>query len=151
MRFEEQNKAVIRQMFAAVERDGLPAQAAFFADRVTNHGMSVDRDSIRAILQDIATTFPDAKFELMNIIAEADWVVVHCLLIGTHRGVGKHPFVHDGLLTGVPPTGKSIRVQHIHLFRLQDGQVVEHWANRDDVLMMRQLGLFAPVATSTSD
>jgi predicted ester cyclase len=151
MKPEEQNKAVIRKMFAAVERDGLTAQATFFADRLTNHGMPVDRDSVRVILQDIATTFSDANFEMMNIIAEADWVVVQCLLRGTHSGVGEHPFVHDGLLTGVPPTGKSICVQHIHMFRLQDGQIVEHWANRDDVLMMRQLGLFAPVATSTLD
>jgi predicted ester cyclase len=151
MKPEEQNKAVIRKMFAAAERDGLTAQATFFADRLTNHGMSVDRDSVRAILQDIATTFSDANFEMINLIAEADWVVVQCLLRGTHSGVGKHPFVHDGLLTGVPPTGKSICVQHIHMFRLQDGQIVEHWANRDDVLMMRQLGLFEPVATSTLD
>jgi predicted ester cyclase len=143
MRIEEQNKTVIRQMFEAVERDGLPAQADFFADRVLNHGVPIDREAIRDVLQDIATTFPDLWFEPLDIIAEASWVVVRCWFSGTHRGVGKHPFVHEGLLANVPPTGKAIRVQHIHMFRLEDGRIVEHWANRDDVLMARQLGVLS--------
>ncbi len=147
MKSEEWNKTIIRQMFEAVGRDGLTAQANFFADRVTNHGTLVDRDSVREVLQDIATTFPDVSFEPIEIIAEGDWVVMRCWFSGTHRGMGKHPFVHEGLLTGVPPTGKSIRVQHIHMFRLQDGRIVEHWANRDDVQMIRQLGILAPAAS----
>ncbi len=147
MKLEEQNKMVIQQMFAAVEREGLAAQAAFFADQVTNHGMLVDRDSIHAVLQDIVTAYPDVKFEPINIIAENDWVVVRCLLSGTHRGLGEHPFVHEGVLAGIPPTSKSVRVQHIHMFRLEDAQIVEHWANREDVLMMRQLGLLPPLVT----
>ncbi|MGH9837821.1 MAG: ester cyclase [Blastocatellia bacterium] len=55
----------------------------------------------------------------------------------------------EGLLAGVAPTGKSVRVQHIHMFRLKDGWVVEHWANRDDIEMARQLGLWpSPAAAS---
>ena len=46
-----------------------------------------------------------------------------------------------GLLKGVPPTGKSFSVQHIHWYRLRNGKVAEHTANRDDVGMMVQLGL----------
>jgi hypothetical protein len=32
-------------------------------------------------------------------------------------------------------------VQHIHWYVLENGLLVEHWANRDDVGMMQQLGL----------
>jgi predicted ester cyclase len=46
-----------------------------------------------------------------------------------------------GLLKDVPPTGKSFSVQHIHWYRLRNGKVAEHTANRDDVGMMVQLGL----------
>ena len=144
MRLEEWNKTVIQQMIEAVEPNGLTAQANFFADQVINHGLLVDRDSIRAVLQDISTAFPDVRLEPVSIIAEGDWVAARCVLSGTHSGVGQHPFVHEGLLAGVPPTGKGVRVQHIHMFRLKDGLIVEHWANRDDVGMMRQLGL-API------
>ena len=32
-------------------------------------------------------------------------------------------------------------MQHIHIFRIADGKLVEHWANRDDMGTMTQLGL----------
>lgn len=39
-------------------------------------------------------------------------MVARCLFSGTHKGIGGHPFVHHGLLAGVPPTGRSFEVQH---------------------------------------
>ena len=144
----ESNKAVVLRMIAASEREGLTAQAEFFAERVTNHGIPGTREDVRMVLQDISTTFPDARFELLDAVAEAEWVVVRCFLSGTHLGVGRHPFVHEGLLAGVAPTGRRVRVQHVHMFRLSGGLVVEHWGCRDDVGMMRQLGL--PLQTDGS-
>jgi predicted ester cyclase len=32
-------------------------------------------------------------------------------------------------------------VQHIHMYQLRNGKIVEHFANRDDLGMMQQLGL----------
>ena len=46
--------------------------------------------------------------------------------------------------SGVAPTGKFFQVQHMHMFRVLDGLIAEHFANRDDVEMMRQLGLLIP-------
>jgi hypothetical protein len=57
----EQNKVIIWQMFKVVEQKGFTAQSEFFADQVINHGISVNRDMVRAILQDILNTFPDVK------------------------------------------------------------------------------------------
>jgi predicted ester cyclase len=139
----ELNRATISEMLEAVARDGFAAQVEYFAERSTNHGFPSDRDAIRGILEDIMATFPDAAFELAEILADGDWVVVRCYLCGTHLGTGRHPYVHYGLLAGVPPTGKTVRVEHIHMFRLEGGLIVEHRATRDDVGMMRQLGLAA--------
>ena len=145
-RTAEMNKAAVLGMLAAAEREGLTAQADFFAESVTNHGVPGTREDVRAVLQDISATFPDAGFELLDLVAEGEWVVVRCFLSGTHLGAGRHPFVHEGLLAGVAPTGRYVRVQHIHMFRLRGGQVVEHWGCRDDVGMMRQLGLPLEIA-----
>jgi len=146
----EQNKVTIWQMFKAVEQKGFAAQSEFFAGQVINHGVPVNRDIVRVILQDILTTFPDVKMAPLNIVAERDWVVAHCMFSGTHKGVGQSPFVHEGLLAEVPPTGKSFKTQHIHMFRMEDGLIVEHWAARNDVDMARQLGLLPEAAISTA-
>jgi predicted ester cyclase len=144
----ERNKVTIWQMFKVVEQKGFIAQCEFFADQVINHGISINREIVRAILQDILTTFPDVKMAPLNIVAEGDWVVAHCMISGTHKGIGQIHFVHEGLLAGVPPTGKGFKTQHIHMFRMEDGLIVEHWATRNDVDMARQLGLLPQAATS---
>jgi predicted ester cyclase len=52
----------------------------------------------------------------------------------------------NGMPVGTPPTGKRFEVMHVHWYRLRDGQTVEHWANRDDLGMLRQLGLLKVAA-----
>ena len=51
-------------MFKTVEQKGFTAQSEFFADQVINHGISVNRDAVRAILQDILNAFPDVKIAI---------------------------------------------------------------------------------------
>src|SRR5262245_52256632 len=103
MKLEVKNKEVIQQMFETIEKNGFPAQADFFADRSINHGIEVPREAILEILHDISLTFPDVKFESVELLAEKDQVIVDCRLVGTHLGKGQHPYVHEGLLAGVPP------------------------------------------------
>ena len=39
-----------------------------------------------------------------------------------------------------PPTHKTFAMTQSHWFRIEDGKITEHWANRDDLGMARQLG-----------
>jgi predicted ester cyclase len=137
----EQNKVIIWQMFKTIEQKGFTAQTEFFADQVINQGIPIDRDTVRTIFQDILITFPDAKMTPLNIVAEGDWVVSRCMFSGTHKGIGQHPLAHEGLLVGVPPTGRRFKTQHINMSRLKDNLIVEHWVVRNDVAMARLLGL----------
>jgi len=41
----------------------------------------------------------------------------------------------------MPPTRRAIRQAHMHFVRFRDGKAIEHWGLRDDVGMMRQIGL----------
>jgi predicted ester cyclase len=91
---------------------------------------------------------PVARLTTLNSVAEGEWVVVRCTYSGTHRGTSRFP-VDGGLLMGVQPTGRTFEVQHIHMYRVLDGKIAEHFANRDDIGMMRQLGLL-PSAPSLS-
>ena len=66
-----------------------------------------------------------------DLVAEDDRVVVRCLFEGTH----------DGTFLGMPPTGRRVCTQHIHIYRIQDDMVAEHWACRNDINGLRQLGV----------
>ena len=137
----ERNRLTLDRMHEAIELGGLTAQLPFFAEQSLNHGFTVTRDDIRAVLEDILNTFPDVRFEPEEIVAEGDLVVVRYTMIGTHLGVQKLPFVHGGVLFGVAPTGKQIRVKHAHIWRFKDGQVIAHDAVQDNLEMARQLGV----------
>lgn len=137
----EQNRAVLERMHTAMTERGLTAQLAFFAEHSLTHGFPATKDRIRAVLEDIETTFPDVTFRAHEIVAEGDRVMARYTLSGTHRGVQKLTFVHGGFLTGVAPTGKRFSVQHVHLFRFENGLVVQHDAVQDNLEMARQLGL----------
>jgi predicted ester cyclase len=74
---------------------------------------------------------------LHEIVAERDLVVGRITVSGTHQG--------DYM--GMPATGRSFSVEHIHMARVADRKVAEHWACRDDLGQLVQLGL-APLNPS---
>jgi predicted ester cyclase len=74
--------------------------------------------------------FPDAHRTLEELLAEGDKVVVRRTLRGTHHGE----------FLGLAPTGKAIVTRGISIYRLADGQLVEHWVNYDVLGLHQQLG-----------
>ena len=142
----EVTRRVIEQFHEAFNRGDLEAAAGCFAENSRNHGCQVGRAGVRRVLEEIKTIFPDARLSILHSIAEDEWVVVRCTYSGTHRGVASLP-VDGGMLVGVPPTGRFFEVQHIHMYRVLNGKIAEHFANRDDVGMVRQLGVLpSPLA-----
>lgn len=137
------NLFLVQQEHEALNSGDVNAAAEIFAEDSRNHGRQVGRAGVRAVLNDIQSTFPDFQMTILNSVVEGEWVVVRCTFSGTHRGVGRIP-VNGGMLVGVQPTGMRFEVQHIHMYQLRNAKIVEHFANRDDLGMMRQLGLLPP-------
>ena len=52
------------------------------------------------------------------------------VMTGTHRGE----------FFGIAPTRAQVRVEGIHILRIQDGKVIEHQGVNDDLGFMQQLG-----------
>ena len=46
-----------------------------------------------------------------------------------------------GPLMGREATGREFAVRHIHIWRIADDKIVEHWGSRDDLGLLGQLGL----------
>ena len=139
-----QNEQVVRRYYDAMNRGDAKAAAAEFAADAKNFGRPVGRQGIEERLGDVFMTFPDWHMEIVDIVASGDDVIVRARVTGTHRGVAKMAL--NGMPVGTAATGKRFEVSHIHWHTLQGGQIVEHYANRDDLGMLRQLGLLSLVA-----
>ena len=78
------------------------------------------------------------------MVQEGDTVVIHTTMSGKQTG----PFITYGPdaqpVAALPPTGRTFAVTQTHWFRIHDGKVIEHWANRDDRGMGEQLGWTPP-------
>ncbi|MET0374172.1 MAG: ester cyclase [Rhizorhabdus sp.] len=137
------NVATLRRYYDKFNAHDIDGAILFFSEDTRNHGRPVGRPGLRRVLTDLTTMFPDYKHELVEITAAGDVVISRNKVSGTHKGVGKIP-VEGGFLVGVAPTERAFSVQHIHWWRFRDGLIVEHYACRDDLDMMQQLGLMAP-------
>ena len=90
---------------------------------------------MRQTAQWLLAQFPDLEMTIEAIVAEGDTVAVRVLSEGTNLGP----------LNGVvPPTGKRFAARQSHWFRVEDGRLAEHWATREDLVAMLQLGVIQP-------
>ena len=133
------NREIIRLLHEKLNQGDLETSLEYIAPDAFNHGMKVGREGFRMVLEDIYATFPDWNFEIAEMVEAGDTVVVRTNISATHLGRGEFP-VNGGMLVGVEPTGKSFEVQHIHWYKLRDRMIVDHYATRDDLGMMQQLG-----------
>ncbi|GGQ41463.1 hypothetical protein GCM10010250_09980 [Streptomyces althioticus] len=91
----------------------------------------------------LRSAYEDLRLPIDAMAENGDRVWVRLRMQGRHTG----PFVRyrDGRLDqAVPPTGREIDCEQIHVLNLHEGKVVRHEAVRDDVTMLQQLGVFPP-------
>jgi predicted ester cyclase len=82
----------------------------------------------------------DLRWEIHEAVADGDLVAVHATMSGVHTGrYTKYP-PDWTLLVDRPATGRAFATTQSHWLRVADGQIVEHWANRDDLGTATQLG-----------
>lgn len=89
--------------------------------------------------------FTDLRFPVLDsgFDEERGQVFVRVHMHGRHDG----PFVlfrDEKLDKIIPPTGREIDYEQIHVLTVRDGKVVGHEAVRDDMTMLGQLGVFPP-------
>lgn len=143
----DDTREFLRRYFAAMERGNLDEAASFWATDAVNRGagrpgqqIPPGAEMVRRILESLHIAFPDRRWQLEDVIAEGDKVVCRVTVSGTFGEIPPVPVEGTMLMTS-PPTGKSYSVQHIHIVRLADGKIAEHWAARDDLGLLMQLGI----------
>ena len=88
--------------------------------------------------------FAGLHYDIHHAIADGDFVVVNSTMNGRHIAPWAVYNEDGGVDTVFPPTHKTFAMTQSHWFRMQDGRIIEHWANRDDLGMARQLGWIPP-------
>ena len=131
----EQNKALVRLLMEEDISRGDVAVAARiihpeFLDHTNPPGMQHGLAGHNAIVALFRAAFPDQWWQIEDLIAEGDRVVARTTMRGTHRGD----------FFGLPPTGQSVVLTGVHIMRVADDRIVEHWGSNDDLGLMRQLG-----------
>lgn len=130
---DENKQVFVRLMEEVFNKGNFDAADDLVADDYYNHEApeSPGPEGVKATARWLREVFPDYHAEFHELVAENDLVVGRLTASGTQHGE----------FMGFPATGRSFAVQHLHMGRVRDGKLVEHWACRDDVGQMAQLGL----------
>jgi predicted ester cyclase len=92
----------------------------------------------------LRNAFAGLHYDIHHAVACGDLVVVNSTMNGRHVTPWA-VYAEDGALDTVfPPTNRAFAMTQSHWFRIADGRIVEHWANRDDLGMGRQVGWIPP-------
>ncbi len=82
----------------------------------------------------IRSAIPDARYEVDDLIAEGDRVVVRWRMLGTH----------EGAFGDIPASGKSIVLKGIAIYRVEAGLLMERWVVSDLHGVLEQIRGTAP-------
>lgn len=103
-------------------------------------GPGVVSGARRKLYETFYQAIPDARAEVLNVVAEGDKVVILDRFGGTHRGD----------FFGRPGTGDRIEWMAIHIYTIRDGKILEDAVMTDALAIMQQLGL-APSLTKAAE
>ena len=127
----EENKALIRRFFNAIESGNLQVLDEIVAEDYDDHlaGQTPGRETVKKYFAGLRSAFSDLTLPISAIVAEGDCIAVLNSVRGTHKG----EFI------GLKPTGRRIDTMTFQLYRIENGQLAEHWEVADYAQLMRQL------------
>jgi steroid delta-isomerase-like uncharacterized protein len=130
---EDENKAVVRRFVEDVfERLQVDAVDELVADEFVSHTWPSTGDGkadLKAATERMASALSDIDFSIDDMIAERDRVAVRLTASATQTGE----------FMKMPPSGKRYSIGEIHIFRVSQGKISEHWHQLDAMGMMSQL------------
>jgi steroid delta-isomerase-like uncharacterized protein len=130
----EGNKALVRRFIDEIFLQGkAEAVDELLADDFVPHNWGktgAGKSAMTAAIKRASAGLSDARMTIEDVIAEGDKVAVRL----TSHAVQTGPFM------GLPASGKPYTIEEIHIFKIRDGKVTEHWHQGDFMGMMTQLG-----------
>jgi steroid delta-isomerase-like uncharacterized protein len=120
------NKAIVRRFYKEVYVDWkMDVADTLVSAQFRSHDWPEDGptgpQAFRNYYAAIRAAVPDARYEVDDLIAEDDRVVVRWRLRGTHQGD----------FGGIPASGRPITLKGIAIYRVDGGQLMERWVVSD--------------------
>ena len=132
------NKELVHRFVQAVFQDGdLSAVNALVSEDFVPHtwpSTGDGRGDLKRAMERVSKALTDVVFTIDDTISEGDRVAVRLTASATQIAE----------FMGLPPSGKRYTIPEIHIFRVRDGRITEHWHQFDQLAMMRQLGAMPP-------
>jgi predicted ester cyclase len=105
--------------------------AADYVENTPQPGVPPTREGFKQTAIALRSAFPDLHYGIEDAIVTGDKVVHRLTVSGTMKGE----------FAGMPATGKHATWTEIHIGRVADGRLVEHWGLIDRLAMLVQLGI----------
>ncbi len=117
------NKDLVRRLFEEVFPAGDPAGVReLVAPATIDHnpmpGQPAGVEGIEYVMATLLTAYPDLRFTVDDLVAEADRVAIQWTMRGTHMG----PMLDQA------PSNQPVSQTAIVIFRIADGKIAERWA-----------------------
>jgi predicted ester cyclase len=90
-------------------------------------------DTLKAVVRFLHGALSNITYEVHDVLSAGDRAAFRATLTATQTGP----------LFGHEATGRRFSMQQIHIVRFEGDRIAEHWACRDDLGVMRQLGHLA--------
>jgi predicted ester cyclase len=112
-----------------------------FIDHEASPGVAGGPEGYLSTARYMRQAFSEARWQVDDFISEGDKFACRVTFSGKHTGE----------FMGIQPTGREVKVQHLHFYRVADGQAKEHWGARDELTLLRQLGAFTSEHATPAD
>ena len=132
----EQNKALVRRLWEAMNNRQLEALDTFLAPDVVRHCEATPGVDVRSLeqfkdfMRQDAAAFPDSVQTITHLVAEGNLVAVWATYDGTQKGP----------IGPLPPSGRRARFDFGAVFRVEGAKIAEWWVTWDNMTILRQLG-----------
>ena len=103
--------------------------ADHFLDNDAKPGMAPGRQGMIDMMGMFVGAFPDLNVVVDHWVAEGDLVAGVMTTKGTQTGE----------FMGMPASGKKFSVREMHMVRVANGKMAEHWGLANEMSMMQQL------------
>jgi predicted ester cyclase len=133
----EQNKALVRRFYAELDNLNPAVIDEVVAEDFVNHSpppfpVEPGREGLKQAFELFQRATPGSH-EILDQVAEGGKVVTRLRAVGTH----------DDDLPGIPKTGNQLDMTATVVHRIENGKIVEKWSDRDELALLRQLGVLS--------